>query len=69
MKQPDSNANKYMRYMGAGTQMLVTIGLGVFIGNWLDVHFQTKTPWFSVGCSLVFIFIAIYLLIRSIPKE
>jgi F0F1-type ATP synthase assembly protein I len=55
--------------MGAGTQMLVTIAGGVFLGNWLDKTFHTTTPWYSISCSLIFICAAIYLLIRSLPKE
>lgn len=65
----DKSPNKYMRYIGAGMQMLITIFAGVMIGRWLDGHFQTSTPWFSVSCSLLFIFIAMYLLIKSLPKE
>ncbi|MEA5138736.1 AtpZ/AtpI family protein [Arcicella rigui] len=69
MKQDSPNDNKYMRYMGAGTQMLVTIASGVFLGRWLDEKVGTQTPWFAVGCSLVFIFAGMYLFIKSIPKE
>ncbi|WP_026997007.1 AtpZ/AtpI family protein [Flectobacillus major] len=69
MKDETPNSNKYMRYMGAGTQMLVTIAGGVFLGNWLDKTFHTTTPWYSISCSLIFICAAIYLLIRSLPKE
>lgn len=65
-KPPTSN---YMRYVGAGTQMLVTIGGGVFLGIKLDQWTQTKTPWWTVGCSLFFIFASMYLLIKSLPKE
>ncbi|MFY7889863.1 MAG: AtpZ/AtpI family protein [Spirosomataceae bacterium] len=65
----DKSPNKYMRYIGAGMQMLITIFAGVMIGRWLDGHFQTTTPWYSIGCSLLFIFAAMYLLIKSLPNE
>jgi putative Ca2+/H+ antiporter (TMEM165/GDT1 family) len=68
MEQKNS-PNKYMRYAGAGTQMLVTIAVGVFLGNWLDSKFAMQTPWFTVGCSLFFIFAGMYLFIKSLPKE
>ncbi|MCU0469308.1 MAG: AtpZ/AtpI family protein [Arcicella sp.] len=68
MEQKNS-PNKYMRYAGAGTQMLVTIAVGVFLGNWLDIKFAMQTPWFTVGCSLFFIFAGMYLFIKSLPKE
>lgn len=64
-----NNNNKYMRYMGAGTQMLVTIAGGVFLGRWLDEKMMMKTPWFTIGCSLFFIFAGMYLFIKGLPKE
>jgi F0F1-type ATP synthase assembly protein I len=64
-----NSPNKYMRYVGAGTQMLVTIGAGVFLGTWLDEKFMVKTPWFTIGCSLFFICASMFLFIKSIPKE
>ncbi|MDR6563419.1 MULTISPECIES: AtpZ/AtpI family protein [Arcicella] len=64
-----NNNNKYMRYMGAGMQMLVTIATGVFLGRWLDEKMMMKTPWFTIGCSLFFIFGGMYLFIKGLPKE
>lgn len=61
--------NKYARYAGAGMQMLVTIAIGVYLGTWLDEKFQMQTPWFTVGCALFFIFAAMYLFIKGLPKE
>jgi putative Ca2+/H+ antiporter (TMEM165/GDT1 family) len=67
--EENNSTNKYMRYVGAGTQMLVTIAAGVFLGNYLDEKFMMKTPWFTVGCSLFFIFAGMYLFIKGLPKE
>lgn len=64
-----NNNNKYMRYMGACMQMLVTITAGVFLGRWLDEKMMMKTPWFTIGCSLFFIFAGMYLFIKGLPKE
>jgi putative Ca2+/H+ antiporter (TMEM165/GDT1 family) len=61
--------NKYARYAGAGMQMLVTIAIGVYLGTWLDEKFKMQTPWFTVGCALFFIFAAMYLFIKGLPKE
>jgi len=66
---PKNSPNKYMRYAGAGMQMLVTIATGVFLGSWLDDNFMMKTPWFTIGCSLFFIFAGMFLFIKSLPKE
>ncbi|MFN6037364.1 MAG: AtpZ/AtpI family protein, partial [Bacteroidota bacterium] len=43
-KQP----NQYMKYATMGTQMLITIGLGVFLGIKLDKWLQLKFPVFTV---------------------
>jgi putative Ca2+/H+ antiporter (TMEM165/GDT1 family) len=69
MKEDSPNDNKYMRYMGAGMQMLVTITSGVFLGRWLDEKLAMKTPWFTIACSLFFIFAGMYLFIKGLPKE
>lgn len=60
--------NPYLRYTGLAMQMLVIIGLGVFLGLKLDEWVGTKTPWFTIGCSLFFIAAALISLIRSLPK-
>ncbi|MBP6386695.1 MAG: AtpZ/AtpI family protein [Pseudarcicella sp.] len=64
-----NESNKFAKYTGAGMQMLVTIGLGVFVGIKIDEWLQMKTPWFTVICSLLFIFLSMYGFIKSIPKE
>jgi putative Ca2+/H+ antiporter (TMEM165/GDT1 family) len=68
MEQSNSS-NKFLKYSGAGLQMLVTIAAGVFLGRWLDEKMMMKTPWFTVGCSLFFIFAGMYLFIKGLPKE
>jgi putative Ca2+/H+ antiporter (TMEM165/GDT1 family) len=65
----DKSPNKYLPYIGAGMQMLVTITFGVFLGRWLDEFFAMHTPWFTIGCSLFFIFGGMYLFIKGLPKE
>ncbi|MFC0184745.1 Putative F0F1-ATPase subunit Ca2+/Mg2+ transporter [Pseudarcicella hirudinis] len=68
-KNQEPDQNPYLKYMGAGTQMLVSIGAGVYLGLKLDEWFQTKTPWFTIACSMLFIFGSMYLFIKSLPKE
>ena len=67
--EQNNSPNKYLRYAGAGMQMLVTITAGVFLGRYLDEKFMMKTPWFTIGCSLFFIFAGMFLFIKSLPKE
>lgn len=49
--------------------MLATIGIGVFIGDRLDRHFQTETPYWTAGATLLFTIIAIYLAVRDLIRD
>ncbi|MFM7020440.1 MAG: AtpZ/AtpI family protein [Aquirufa sp.] len=60
--------NSYQRFVGAAFQMLVTILGGVYLGRYLDAHFQTETPWFTLGFSMGSIAFAMIALIKSLPK-
>lgn len=60
--------NPYQRFIGAAFQMLITILLGVWLGRYLDAYFETEKPWFTLGLALFAIGIALYGLIRSLPK-
>jgi F0F1-type ATP synthase assembly protein I len=64
-KQP----NQYMKYATMGTQMLITIGLGVFLGIKLDKWLQLKFPVFTVVLSLLSVFAAIYLAVKDLLKR
>ena len=39
-------------------QMLAIIGLSAWLGTWLDGHFHTKNPWFTIGLMLLGLFAA-----------
>lgn len=72
--RPDSEGNSdrmraVARYSGIAAQMLVTIGLSTWAGYWLDKHFKTETPWFTLGLMLLGLFAALYNVIRSLTKE
>jgi len=49
--------------------MLAIIGLSTWAGVWLDGHFQTKTPWYTIGLTLTGIFGALYQVIRSASSD
>lgn len=59
----------YMRYAAMGTQMLVTIALGVFAGVKLDQWLGMKFPVFTVVLSLVAVFAAMYLAVKDLLKK
>ena len=61
--------NSYLRYSGLGFQLAGTIGVGVFIGVELDKHLKTTKPWFTVGCSFLFLIAAFYVGFRGLLKK
>jgi hypothetical protein len=66
MAKPPTN---YMRYASMGTQMLVTIGIGVFAGVKLDQWLNLKFPVFTVVLSLVSVFAAMYLAVKDLLRK
>ena len=58
----------YQRFIGAAFQMLVTILLGVWLGQYLDGYFGLHQPWCTISFSLGSIAISLYALIKSLPK-
>jgi ATP synthase protein I len=57
------------KYSGIALQMFAIIGLSTWAGVWLDGHFQSKTPWFTIGLTLGGIFLALYQVIRSVSSD
>lgn len=57
------------KYSGIAFQMLATIGLSAWAGVWLDGHYRTKTPWFTIGLMLLGVLVALYQVIRSLTKS
>jgi F0F1-type ATP synthase assembly protein I len=60
--------NNYARYSALGFQMIVIIGLFTFIGYTIDERKNSSTPLYTAFLSLLGVFIALYLVIRSIKN-
>ena len=54
------------RYSGLGFKMLAIIGLGTYGGFLLDKKFPNKYSLFTIICSLLSVFIAMYSIIKDI---
>ncbi|AMJ67346.1 AtpZ/AtpI family protein [Hymenobacter sp. PAMC 26628] len=71
--ESDPAGNDRMRavakYSGMAFQMLATIGLSAWAGTWLDGHYHTKTPWFTIGLMLAGVLVALYQVIRSLTNS
>ena len=58
----------YLRYLHLGTQMAITISLGVLGGWWLDGRFGT-TPVFLVAGSLLGVVLGMGVVILAVGKD
>ncbi|MBD2723716.1 MULTISPECIES: AtpZ/AtpI family protein [Hymenobacter] len=56
------------KYSGLAFQMLAIIGGATWVGTWLDGHFHTQNPWFTIGLALLGVFVAMFQVIRSLTK-
>ncbi|NBA85072.1 hypothetical protein GVN16_04835 [Emticicia sp. CRIBPO] len=65
----DNQKNNGLKYTQIGFQMLFTIGLGIWLGIWIDKKTGWDFPLFTILFSLLFIFASIYNVIRQLPKQ
>jgi F0F1-type ATP synthase assembly protein I len=68
---PDSSnrpEREYLKWAGAGVQMVVTIGIFVFIGRWLDGKYPNEFPLWTLILALVGCAAGLYSLIKSFLK-
>jgi len=65
----DDKSREYLRYSGLGFQMITIILAGIFLGMGLDKWIGTEKPYFSAGCSVLFVCLALYFMIREIIKK
>ena len=63
-KQP----NNFARVSGVGLQMGATIFLGAYAGKWLDQKYPNEKNWFTIGFTLLFVAIALFIVLRQVNK-
>jgi len=61
--------NSFLKYSGLGLQMLVTIGVGAWLGVKLDQYFNLKFPVFLITFVFVLFGGIMYQLYRTLNKE
>lgn len=57
--------NDLLRMSQAGVQMVLIIGIFVFVGYKLDQKFPTKQKWFTLGFSIFGVIIAMIWMLKS----
>ena len=61
---PDEDEQSWGRYLGFGMEMAVGVGLGAFVGQWLDKRYNWA-PWGTMVGALVGLFCGMYPLIKA----
>lgn len=64
-KDAKKKLNTYARYSGIGFQMAITIGIGIWLGMYLDRRMNNDTPYMTALCALVFMGLSMYSIIRN----
>ena len=67
-KKPTKQLNSYVKFTGIAFQMAVVIGLGVYLGIWLDEKYPNKHQLFTVACSFIFVSLSMWQVIRQLKK-
>ncbi|WP_207426791.1 AtpZ/AtpI family protein [Pedobacter sp. SYSU D00535] len=60
--------NVYAKYSALGFQMFLIIGIFTYIGYRIDASKSSEVPLYTASLSLAGVFIALYLVIRSIKR-
>ncbi|CAM4083282.1 AtpZ/AtpI family protein [Gillisia limnaea] len=60
--------NKYLEFVNIAFQMGIIIAAGVLLGIWLDKKVPNDFSGFTIGVSLLGVFIALYQVIRRVMK-
>ncbi len=60
--------DKYLEFVNIAIQMGVIIAAGVFAGIWLDKKYPNEFSGFTIGISLLGVFVALYLVIRKVTQ-
>jgi F0F1-type ATP synthase assembly protein I len=69
MAKEKDNSNSFLKYSGLGVQMLVTLGVGAWLGMKLDQYFELTFPVFLI----IFVFVLfggiMYQLYKTLNKD
>ena len=60
--------NSYAKFSGVAFQMIAVIGVFAFAGYKIDESMAHRVKWVTAVLSLIGVFIALYIVIRSVKR-
>lgn len=60
--------NKWALFLGIPFQMLVVLLVGYFIGDFLDNKYQVEDRWWTIGMTLLALFVSLYQIIKQVKS-
>lgn len=69
VEEKKDKSNSFIKYSGLGVQMLVTIGVGAWLGLKLDQYLNLKFPVFLITFIFVLFGGLMYQLYRTLNKD
>jgi F0F1-type ATP synthase assembly protein I len=69
MPNEKDNSNSFLKYSSLGLQMLVTLGVGAWLGLKLDQYFELQFPVFLITFVFVLFGGIMYQLYRTLNKD
>lgn len=63
------SADAYVKYSGMAIQMGATIAIFTYGGQLLDGRFNTNKPYWTIGFSLLGVFVSLYSLLKGVLAD
>jgi uncharacterized membrane protein YfcA len=63
-----NKGNKFLVLTGVGIQMMATIFAGAFAGKYLDEKYPAEKKWFTMGLTILAVFVSLYLVIQQLNR-
>ncbi len=58
-----------MQYAGMAFQFGILLALGAYVGQKLDAHFGLAKPYLTALSVIVFLFLALYLVLKDLLRK
>lgn len=59
---------KWALFLGIPFQMVALLMMGYFLGDFLDERYSSRHPWWTIGCTLLALFLSLYQIIKQVKS-